>query len=437
MKKVLIITYYWPPSGGVGAQRWLKFAKYLRNHGWEPIIFTPENPDFDVKDLSGEIDVANDMEVLKLPIWEPYQLFKTLKGKSKKTKLKQGLVLESKNKTLLDKISIWLRGNVLIPDPRIFWLKPATKFLDDIIESKAIDVVISTGPPHSMHLIGLKIRQKYNVKWIADFRDPWSKWDLLDKLGTSYLAKLWHRKLEKKVLQKADLVLTVSNRLAKSFMQLGANNVEYITNGYDEEDYFERKEIKPSKFVLSHVGLLNEMRNPVLLWQVLEELCQSDSEFASNFEFRLGGIVSGSIVEKIGNSDYLKNNVVFIDYIPHQQIYDEYSKASLLLLIINNTDNSQWILPSKLYEYIYSGQPILMLGQLESDAADIISTFESSIVVDFEDKELLKSAILHFYSLFKKGHHISNTDNEKIEKYSRKYLTRELAKLMDDLTDGR
>lgn len=436
MKKALIITYYWPPSGGVGAQRWLKFAKYLREYGWEPIIFTPENPDFDIKDASGEKDIANDMEVLKLPIWEPYQLFKTLKGKKNKTKLKQGLVLENKNQTLLDRVSIWLRGNILVPDPRVFWLRPATKFLDDIIESNAIDVVISTGPPHSMHLIGLKLQQKHNVKWIADFRDPWSKWDLLDKLETSYLARQWHRKLEKKVLQKADLVLTVSNRLAKNFMQLGAKKVEYITNGYDEDDYFERKEVRPSKFVLSHVGLLNEMRNPTVLWQVLEELCESDSEFASNFELRLGGIVSESIIERINKSDYFKNSVILKEYIPHQEIYDEYAKASLLLLIVNNTNNSQWILPSKLYEYIYSGQPILMLGQLESDAADIVSTFESNVVVDFENKESLKTAILYFYSLFQKGQSINNSDSDNIEKYSRKYLTGELAKLMDVITDG-
>ncbi|MDH5476030.1 MAG: glycosyltransferase, partial [Cyclobacteriaceae bacterium] len=352
MKKVLIVTYYWPPSGGVGAQRWLKFAKYLREYGWEPIIFTPEDPSFDIIDTSGETDIPDDIEVLKLPIWEPYQLFKTLKGKKNKTKIKQGLVIESKNQTILDKVSIWLRGNVFIPDPRVFWVKRASNFLDNIIESNAIDVVVTTGPPHSMHLIGLKIRKKHNIKWIADFRDPWSKWDLLDKLGTSKLAKKWHTSLEKKVLTKSDLVLTVSNRLAKSLKQLGGKNVKYITNGYDESESFDRSKVKPSKFVLSHVGLLNEMRDPELLWQVLEEICGADKAFLSNFELRLGGIVSESIISKIRGSEYLKDCVTINEYIPHQEIYDEYAKASILLLIVNNTNNSQWILPSKVYEYI-------------------------------------------------------------------------------------
>lgn len=431
MKKVLIITYYWPPSGGVGAQRWLKFAKYLREFGWEPVIFTPENPDFDVKDVSGQTDIPDNMEVLKLPIWEPYHLFRRLKSKKEKTELKQGLVLENKKKTWFDKLSIWLRGNIILPDPRRFWVRPAVRFLNGILENNSIDVVVTTGPPHSMHLIGLKLKKKHNVTWLADFRDPWSHWDLLDKLGTSSLAKGFHKKWEKQVITNADYTLLTSKRQEEQFKELGAKNVGHITNGYDENYCPEFNKDVSSKFVLSHVGLLNEMRNPTSLLIALEELCKEDEAFRDNLELRLGGIISESIIGKIEQATYLKNRTTILEYVPHSKIYDEYARATILLLILNNTDNSKWILPAKLFEYIHTKQPILMLGELESDAASITRSFSSNKVVAFNDKESIKGAINNYYLKFKSG---SITQNkEDIKMYSRKYLTRELAEVLDQL----
>ena len=408
MKKVLIITYYWPPSGGVGAQRWLKFAKYLRNSEWEPIIFTPENPDFDVKDSSGEKDVSDDIEVLKLPIWEPYHLFRSLKRKNKNTKLKQGLVLENSNKSWFDKLSIWLRGNVILPDPRRFWVRPAVAFLDNIIKSNNIDVIVTTGPPHSMHFIGQRLKRKHDVKWLADFRDPWSNWDLLDKLGTSSFARRLHRKWERNVLLNADFTLLTSKRQERQFRELGAQKVGCITNGYDEDDCPEFVNEASTKFVLSHIGLLNEMRNPKALLNALEELCNEHNDLCEDLELRLGGIISESIIENINNSVSLKNCTTILDYVPHSKIYEEYARATILLLILNNTNNSNWILPAKLFEYIYTKKPILMLGELESDAADITTSFQVNKVVEF-----------------------LNHDNNDM--YSRKNLTKELAVVLNDL----
>jgi glycosyltransferase involved in cell wall biosynthesis len=431
MKKILVITYYWPPSGGVGAQRWLKFAKYLRNYDWEPIIFTPENPDFDVKDTSGEKDVPDDIEVLKLPIWEPYQLFRSLKRNSKNTKLKQGLVLENSNKSWFDKLSIWLRGNVILPDPRRFWVRPAVAFLDNIIESNNIDVVVTTGPPHSMHFIGQRIRKNHDVKWLADFRDPWSHWDLLDKLKTSSFARRLHKKWERRVLLNADFTLLTSKRQARQFKELGAQKVGCITNGYDEDDCPEFMNVASSKFVLSHIGLLNEMRNPKALLNALEELCNENSDFCENLELRLGGIISESIIENINKSSSLNNCTTILDYVPHSDIYKEYERATILLLILNNTDNSNWILPAKLFEYIYTKKPVLMLGEIESDAADITHSFQENKVVEFNDKENIKRAILSYYQQFKKGTILLNLESNDM--YSRKHLTQDLVDVLNDL----
>jgi len=429
MKKVLIITYYWPPSGGVGVQRWLKFSKYLKDYNWEPIIFTPENPDFDVKDHSGLEDIPSDIEILKLPIWEPYHLFKKLRSGDKN--LKQGLVLEKSRMSLFDKISLWIRGNLIIPDPRRFWIKPAYKCLERIIENNEIDIVVTTGPPHSMHLIGLHLKAKHNVTWIADFRDPWSKWDMLDRLKVSRLAKLIHRILEKRVLKNADLTLATSKRQAEDFRALGADTVAFITNGFDELISVENTQSTSEKFVISHIGLLSEIRNPSLLWEVLDELCNENQGFKNHLSIRLGGIISEAVLNDVNRYDKLRGNLMVLDYIPHQEIYEEYSKAEVLLLINNNSDNSRSILPAKLFEYLNVGKSILLIGQHDSDAADIVNEFDGNYVVDFEDKTVLKSAIESLYDSFLRGNMKSKT--EGIEKYSRRNLTKELADLLDGL----
>ncbi|MEQ8423858.1 MAG: glycosyl transferase, partial [Cyclobacteriaceae bacterium] len=203
-KKVLIITYYWPPSGGSGVQRWLKFVKYLTRMGWEPYVYTPENPSFTIKDPSLDKDVPNSVEVLKLPIWEPYQLFFWLQGIAGKRKTQQSDLISTGKKSLFQKVSSWIRGNFFIPDARIYWVKPSVTFLSGFIGANQIGRIITTGPPHSIHLIGLKLKKKLpEIQWIADFRDPWSEWDLLDTLSLTSWARSRHRKLERSVLSTA------------------------------------------------------------------------------------------------------------------------------------------------------------------------------------------------------------------------------------------
>lgn len=433
MKKVLIITYYWPPSGGVGAQRWLKMAKYLPQYGWQPVIFTPENPDFSIKDNSGFRDINPETEVIKSPIWEPYQVFNSLKKGGKKD-LKQGLVLENKKQSWLDKLSIWLRGNMLIPDPKRFWIKPAARFLERIVKSNEIDLIVTTGPPHSMHLIGKRLKKKTGLPWIADFRDPWSKWDLLDKLNTSSVVRIIHKRLERKVLTQSDAVITVSNRLAQEFEKVRKSEVGVITNGYDDQDAIPFKKTETnSKFIISHVGLLNEMRDPTNLWVALDELCCENGDFKESLEVRLGGIVSESITASFDRYQALSSRIKVLDYLPHEEIYEEYIKASLLLLILNNTNNGKWILPSKLFEYIHVGKPVLMLGEQQSDSAEIVQKFEGNTVADFQDKEKIKKAILDNFHRYKAGTTVESENDYSLQ-FSRRELTGQLANLMNKIT---
>ena len=244
MKKIIIITYYWPPAGGGGVQRWLKFVKYLPELGWDPIVIAPKNADYPSTDPSLIGDIPSNIKIIKVPIWEPYILFKFLTGKKKSEKVNSGFLFDDRKKTLTEKFSLWLRGNLLIPDPRLFWIRPVVRDVKKLISSEHPEFIITTGPPHSVHLAGLKIKQLTNIKWIADFRDPWSNIDYLDFFNLSEFARKQQKKLEGKVLQNADLILSVSENWKKELLNLGASNVEVITNGYDETDFMNYQKVK-------------------------------------------------------------------------------------------------------------------------------------------------------------------------------------------------
>ena len=272
MKKALVITYYWPPSGGGGVQRWLKFVKFLREYDWEPVVYTPSNPDFELKDDDLLEDIPKGLTILKRPIWEPFGLYRMLFGK--KAVQKQGVVVESSN-SFLSKIAVWVRGNYFIPDSRLFWVRPSVNYLTKYLKSNKVDVIITTGPPHSVHLIGLELKQRLGVKWLADFRDPWSNWDVLDQLKLSDKSRRTHREQESKVLLEADQIITVSPSLKNSLLELGAKKVEVITNGYDL-DALDLETTKPDKFRIAYAGFLTRGRNPKMLWEALNEVASEN-----------------------------------------------------------------------------------------------------------------------------------------------------------------
>jgi glycosyltransferase involved in cell wall biosynthesis len=427
-KKILIITYYWPPSGGGGVQRWLKFAKYLPEFGWEPIVFTPENPDFDLKDESLSKDVSKDLEVLKFPIWEPYQLFKRLSGNKE---LKQGQVLEEGESSLMKRFAIWIRGNFFIPDPRKYWVNPSVEYLNSIIQANGINTVISTGPPHSMHLIGLKLKQKNpELNWVADFRDPWSQWDILDKFRLSQRSRKKHMKLEMDVFNRASKVITVSETWKKEFEQIGAKKVEVITNGFDSSDIQPRPNIKKEKFRITHAGMLNDFRNPSVLWQAIKELVADNEGFKKDLEIKLIGTLSDRINHDLMADTDLKDAVVLEHHVPHDAIFNEYTEATVLLLILNDSKNASGHLPGKLFEYMAVGVSVLGIGEENGDAAKVLSSTKSGKVLSPTNKEGVKMELLRLYNNWKTDEPFIQ---ESIDKYERKYLTQKLVNLLDDL----
>lgn len=435
MKKVLIITYYWPPSGGGGVQRWLKFAKYLPDFGWKPTIFTPQNPAFELKDTTLFKDVSDDLEVIKFPILEPFAIYRKLFKKTAKSNLKQGIVIEKSKLSLSDKLMIWIRANLFIPDPRKFWVKPSLKFLNNFLLDNDIQYIVTTGPPHSMHLIGLGLKKLHpNFKWIADFRDPWSDWDILEKLKVFNWGMRIHRRLESKVMRSCDVLLTISKRLAKVFEEKNHTTpVAVITNGVDESDFeITHKMADVNKFRIAHIGLLNEIRDPKYFWVALEELCQEYKDFNQDLEIVLAGMVSSSILTNLENNSILKSKLNFVNYVSHEKVFEYYASSSLLLLFLNQTDNAKWILPGKFYEYMFSGKPVLCLGAKNSDINDIIKETKCGELVEFDDKENMKVQILAAYSNYQKG--ITLSKNNEVKKYTRKNLTNKLSQLLNNLT---
>ena len=373
-KKVLIVTYYWPPSGGGGVQRWLKFAKYLPDFGWEPIIFTPENPQFDQVDESLLEDVDPQLEVLKFPIWEPYHLFKKITGKRE---LKQGQVLEDGDNSFMKKLSIWLRGNLFIPDPRRFWIKPSVEYLNGLVKSNNIKTIISTGPPHSMHLIGMKVKMANpTINWVADFRDPWSEWDILHKFSLTKFSLNKHKALEQKVLKTANHILTVSENWKSDFERLGARRASTITNGYDSED-ITASHSRMDKFRVCHLGMLNDFRNPEVFWQALTEILEANENFREDFELSLVGILSEKVSSQLEQNELLKPRVVLQDYVAHSEVNKVYTESSVLLLILNDSTNAKGHLPGKLFEYLAASVPIIGIGDTNGDASKILEDTRS------------------------------------------------------------
>jgi len=430
MKKVLIVTYYWIPSGGAGVQRWVKFAKYLRDFGWEPVIYTPENPEYPSIDHSFEKDIPSDITVLKTPIWEPYNVYRNLTGK-KNQAINAGFISENKKQGWKDKLSIWIRGNFLIPDPRRFWIKPSVKYLTDYLQQNPVDAIITTGPPHSMHMIGMGVKRNIpSIKWIADFRDPWTNIDFYKELNLTYLADKIHHRLEKKIIQSADQVVVVSNDMKQEYELLQPRKIDVISNGYDEDDNHKANIQLDKKFTVSHIGTLNTARNPTTVWKVLSELCTENPEFKSDMQIQLVGKVDFSVLEAI-RTNGIWDQLLKIDYLSHSEAIAKQQSSQVLLLLINNSGNARGILTGKFYEYLAAKRPILGVGPTDGDAAAVLHETGGGVMVDFLDQKATKQCILDYYTKYKSNTLIVQAGS--VEKYSRRSLTGQLATLLNTL----
>ncbi len=434
MKKVLIITYYWPPTGGAGVQRWLKFSKYFSQFGWEPIIYTPSNPDFPINDDTLLKDVPQNLTILKTQITEPYDIYRKIMRKKKTDAVNQGFLSEEKENTLMQSAMIWVRGNFFIPDARKFWIKPSISYLSDYIQKNHIDAVISTGPPHSMHLIAMGLKQKFNIPWIADFRDPWTQIDFYSQLKLSSFADAKHKKLENQVLTQANKVVTISPSCGKDLEKLGNRKVDIITNGFDTDDFIPMAIGIDSKmmdgFMFHHTGALNKDRNPYTLWKVLGDLCKENVELKQDLILKFTGKTDAIVLESLKQQG-LESNFQKSEYMPHSDIVKSMTQSPILLLPLNNTPNNAGVLSGKLFEYLAAKRPIFGVGLPNADAATILKETQAGLMVDFDDYEGTKKQVLNLYAQYKSNN--LKVQSHSIDKYSRENCAGAYTKLLDEI----
>ena len=455
MKRVLVITYYWPPTGGSGVQRWVKFAKYLPSEGWEPVIYTPENPEQLAIDESLAAEVSAETEILKTRIIEPYELYRKFLRKSGHSKEAVEVnPVNAQNKSALQKLAMWVRGNLFRPDPRCLWIRPSVKFLKKYLKEHPVDLIVSTGPPQSMHLIGMRLAQETGLPWIADFRDPWTKIFYFKHLAMTRATERWHHKMEKKVLDNASAVVAVSPLVQQEFQAMTQTPVELITNGFDECDFEPetttgengREPVTnrnagsilaaggPDKdFVITHTGLFAADGNPTVLWDVLGKKCTEDPEFRRLLKIKLIGKTDIQIINALRDAG-LEGNLVDMGYQPHPVAVKEQRMASLLILPLRKEPEYKAVLPGKLFEYLASWRPVLGIGQPDGAMSMILNTTKTGVVFDWEDRNSLKCFTDMCWERHLKGE--LTVEDADLKQFTRVELTRRMAELFDRTSAG-
>jgi len=423
MKRALVITYYWPPAGGPGVQRWLKFVTYFKDFGIEPVVFIPDNPHYPLQDKSIVSEIPEGIEIIRFPIKEPYGFAKIFS--KKKTKQVSSGIITNKNQSVLEKLLLWIRGNFFIPDARIGWVKPAVGFLKEYLAKNDMDIVISSGPPHSLHLIGMALKEKLGIKWVADFRDPWTTIHYHQSLRLNKRAQKKHLKLESKVLNNSDLVVVTSARTKKEFQNITSVPIEVVSNGYDILEKIEPN--LDAQFSIAHIGSLLTNRNPELLWEILSELKDENRVFSKNLLIKLVGAVSEDVLESLAVFG-LTENYKTLGYVSHQEAIQIQHDAQVLLLVEIDSPETKSIIPGKLFEYVAANRPILALGPEGSDVEGIIKETNTGVYFKYTDKEKLKQQLQLYYEAFLKAN--LNVNSKNIEKYSRSALTKSLSTIL-------
>ena len=431
-RKVLIITYYWPPGSGPGVQRFLKMSKFLYEFGWEPIILTVKNGSYPSIDPSLTNDIPDRLQIFKTKTIEPFTIYNKLTG-GKGKQVGVGLIGLQDKKSLIKRLSLFIRANIFLPDARRGWIPFAFKKAKQIHEKEKLDSIVTTGPPHSTHFIGLKLKKNLSIPWLVDMRDPWSN-NFFNKAlpRTSYTKKL-ERKFEDKILTSADFISTVSPGLKEEFKNRN-QNIEVIYNGYDQEDIPETIQYKSSVFSLSYIGNLKPNQNITMLWKAIQELCDEIEGFRENFKISLTGNMDGNIKEELNKRNLLEITNIQ-PFVPHDQATELMNRSQILLFIVPKADSNKLIITGKLFEYIATCSPILPIGPIDGDASKILKETERDSMLDYTDKKGIKNTISKYYNLWLKnnGLNYKHTSSD-FTRFSRYKLTKDFTNILNHIS---
>ncbi|MGB0423022.1 MAG: glycosyltransferase family 4 protein [Flavobacteriales bacterium] len=434
--KLLLISYYWPPSGGAGVQRWLKFSKYLSHLGWDITVYCPENPEYPSIDHSLEKDLHPSIKTLKTTIWEPYSWYKRFTGSKKGENVNAGFLSESEKPKKMELLSRWIRGNFFIPDARKFWIKPSIKFLSSELAKTPVDAIVSTGPPHSMHLIAKGVADATNTPWLADFRDPWTNIDFYEDLMLTKSADKKHHRLEKLVCDSADALLVIGQTMKKEFEIISPKSRIYVVpNGYDPSDQLNTQNVElDSKFSIAHIGSFSPSRNVPVLWNVLAELCEEDPLFKEKLIIKLVGKVDHQVLTSIAKVG-LENKIEKIPYLQHEEVIAVQKASQLLLLVANNTKNAKGILTGKVFEYLAADRPILTIGPEDGDLAHLLKKVNAAGAIDYENKSAMKTSVRKFFQLYQQK--ALHAEHENISSFSREKMSQQIDLILNELISAK
>jgi|WetSurMetagenome_2_1015567.scaffolds.fasta_scaffold00743_13 glycosyltransferase involved in cell wall biosynthesis len=419
--KVLIITYYWPPSGGAGVQRWLKFAKYLPSTGWIPVVLTvqPEYAAYPFRDESLIDEIPVDIEVRKTKATNYFSFYS-----KDQSKIPSGGFANNQGKGIKSKISRFVRGNLFIPDPRRGWNRFAIKEASEIIREEGITHVITTSPPHSTQLIGLKLKKRFpHISWIADLRDSWTDIYYYDMFYPTLLSRAIDSHFEKSVIQNADKLITVGHNLAEIFSSK-AENVSskfiVVPNGFDEEDFEGINSSIPERFTITYVGTFSEVYPIEGLFSALTSLEKKGRDFLVRFV----GSFPDEVKERISKL-VSRDKTEFIGYIEHPKAIKLMAASSLLVIIIPETKENQAITPGKVFEYIALQKPVLYIGPTNGDAAFHLRHCGYKGIFEPRDFEGMQSFIIKMMDSNSSGKYYHHFE------YSRRTLTNTLAGVLN------
>lgn len=421
MLRVLVITYYFPPSGGSGVQRVLKTVKYLPEYGVIPEVLTVADGAYPEYDASLVEEIPPSVAVHRTRSVDPFRLYGALRGKSKQEAVKVGSVREGKG--LFERTASWVRANVFLPDARVGWVPFAKREAVRLLRDKDFDVVLTSGPPHSTHLIGRYLKRKFNIPWVADFRDPWTEIIYYDELPMSTVAKRFDRRLEASVLREADHIVTVGPTLAEGLAEKGnkpLSEVSVVYNGYDAEDFLgiAPPDLSVESFSLVHVGSLFDSRDPVALWDALSRLREEDPALSDSLMVRLVGQV-GENVQRSIQSRKLGNIVEMTGYVDHDEAVREMVGASVLLLALGGTPASRDVITGKLFEYLASGRPILALGRKDGAAATLLEEVGLDSFFAWEDIEGISTYLRSAMARRRQGEKLSGASQKTVSTFTR------------------
>lgn len=425
MNKILIISYYWPPSGGAGVQRWLKFTKYLPSFGVEPVILTvdPRQASYAQRDESLELEVPPGIRVFRTKTFEFYNIYKFISGKKE---IPYGGFANAGKASLMQKLSKAVRGNLFLPDPRRGWNRYAFKKAADLIRKYDIRTVVTTSPPHSTQLIGLKLKRKFPIRWIADLRDPWTDIYYYKELYHSPWATRLDRRMELKVLEEADHLITVSEDLKRIFAGKlpaeAASKISVLPNGYDESDFSQRVEPAGNCFIITYTGTISEAYD---ISGFLEALSGLDRSKRERIVLRFVGKIPESVVERICQK-LPDLQIELTGYVDHHQSIRYLLQSSVQLLVIPRVENNKGIVTGKFFEYLASGRPVLAIGPAGGDLENLIGETGCGQLFDYDEKDRML-AYLDFLTELKPD----PGRNPKIRNYSREVLTGKLVRLLN------